>query len=177
MKPQDGIRKILDHVSAPLLLIDRNYVVVEANRAAHGYQGLTGVDMIGRPCFASTHGSKEPCWRSEAITCPVKEAFASGKRVRAVHKHHIGERVVVEEIVATPVDPGNGEIEYVVEEFRDVTELLELREGLLPICASCKKIRNVDGSWLRIEAYLHDHTGADFSHSLCPACFDLHRPE
>ena len=177
MKPKDGIRKIFDNVSAPLLLIDRNYVVVEANRAAHSYHGLTGAEIVGRPCFASTHDSDEPCWRSGEIACPVKEAFESRKRVRAIHKHRIGDRVVVEEIVATPLDEGAGEIDYVVEEFRDVTELLELREGILPICASCKKIRSVDGSWLRIEAYIHEHTGADFSHSLCPECFRQQYPE
>jgi hypothetical protein len=42
--------------------------------------------------------------------------------------------------------------------------------GLLPICASCQKIRNDKGYWDRIENYIQDHSEATFSHSLCPEC-------
>ena len=42
--------------------------------------------------------------------------------------------------------------------------------GLLPICASCKKIRDDKGYWKQIESYLRDHSEADFSHSICPEC-------
>jgi hypothetical protein len=42
--------------------------------------------------------------------------------------------------------------------------------GLLPICASCKRIRDDQGYWSQIESYLKKHTEADFSHGLCPEC-------
>ena len=42
--------------------------------------------------------------------------------------------------------------------------------GLLPICASCKKIRDDNGYWTQIEGYIRDHSEADFSHSICPKC-------
>ena len=42
--------------------------------------------------------------------------------------------------------------------------------GLLPICATCKKIRDDKGYWNQIESYIHEHTEADFSHGLCPDC-------
>jgi hypothetical protein len=42
--------------------------------------------------------------------------------------------------------------------------------GMLPICASCKKIRDDRGYWNSIEVYLHDHSEAEFSHGLCPEC-------
>ncbi|HNX97214.1 MAG TPA: PAS domain S-box protein [Candidatus Aminicenantes bacterium] len=50
--------------------------------------------------------------------------------------------------------------------------LLEVRtlSGMLPICASCKKIRDDKGYWNQIEFYLRDHTDATFSHGLCPDC-------
>jgi hypothetical protein len=88
-----------------------------------------------------------------------------------VHKHRIGDRLVVEEIVATPFDEGTGEVDYVIEEFRDITELLDLKQGFLSICSSCKKIRDEQGVWRRFEEYIHDHTGADFSHSFCDECY------
>ncbi len=64
----------------------------------------------------------------------------------------------------------------------DVTELVQLRrsfdrvrrlphlEGLLPICARCKKIRDEAGRWHPVEVYIRDHSKADFSHGLCPTC-------
>jgi len=57
--------------------------------------------------------------------------------------------------------------------------ILELQEsivkvkrlsGLLPICASCKKIRDDKGYWNQIESYIHTHSEAEFSHGICPEC-------
>jgi hypothetical protein len=50
--------------------------------------------------------------------------------------------------------------------------LREIRhlEGFLPICASCKKIRDSHGNWLQIESYIRDHSEAEFSHGICPDC-------
>lgn len=54
--------------------------------------------------------------------------------------------------------------------------------GFLPICASCKKIRDDDGYWNQLEGYIRDHAGVEFSHSICPDCSaklypELHREE
>ena len=50
--------------------------------------------------------------------------------------------------------------------------LLQIRtlKGLLPICASCKKIRDDGGYWNQLETYIQDHTDAEFSHGICPQC-------
>ena len=42
--------------------------------------------------------------------------------------------------------------------------------GFLPICSSCKKIRDDEGYWNQIESYIRDHSEAEFSHSICPEC-------
>jgi DNA-binding response OmpR family regulator len=47
-------------------------------------------------------------------------------------------------------------------------------KGLLPICMFCKKIRNDENYWQKVEEYLAEHTGADFSHSICPECLEKH---
>lgn len=49
--------------------------------------------------------------------------------------------------------------------------------GLLPICASCKKIRDDKGYWNQIETYVREHTEAEFTHGLCPACMHKLYPE
>ena len=43
-------------------------------------------------------------------------------------------------------------------------------QGLLPICSYCKKVRDGSDYWHEIEAYIHQHTGTDFSHGVCPEC-------
>jgi len=52
--------------------------------------------------------------------------------------------------------------------------LAEVRQlsGLLPICASCKKIRDADGLWNPVEEYIRNNSCAEFSHALCPECLD-----
>ncbi len=54
--------------------------------------------------------------------------------------------------------------------MREALSNVKILSGLLPICASCKKIRDDKGYWKQIEAYIRDHSEADFSHSICPEC-------
>jgi len=54
---------------------------------------------------------------------------------------------------------------------RELQEALtKILSGFLPICANCKRIRDDSSQWIEIEAYIRDHTGVEFSHSICPAC-------
>lgn len=55
-------------------------------------------------------------------------------------------------------------------ELKKAIEKIKTLRGLLPICASCKRIRDDQGSWQQVESYIRDHSGAIFSHSLCPDC-------
>jgi len=57
-----------------------------------------------------------------------------------------------------------------IHELQSALTNVKTLSGLLPICASCKKIRNDEGYWNQIEGYLMEHTGASFSHSVCPDC-------
>jgi hypothetical protein len=50
-------------------------------------------------------------------------------------------------------------------------------EGILPVCASCKKIRDDKGSWHEIEEYIRDKSEAEFSHGICPQCAAKLYPE
>ena len=49
--------------------------------------------------------------------------------------------------------------------------------SLLPICASCKKIRDDKGQWHEVETYIKDHSDTDFSHGICPDCAKKLYPE
>ena len=62
------------------------------------------------------------------------------------------------------------ERERLIAELESALVQVKRLSGLLPICASCKRIRDDHGYWQQIEAYLHDHSEAEFSHSICPEC-------
>jgi hypothetical protein len=54
--------------------------------------------------------------------------------------------------------------------LRDALDKVKLLSGLVPICASCKKIRDDRGTWKDLEEYIGDHSEAKFSHGICPDC-------
>lgn len=60
--------------------------------------------------------------------------------------------------------------ERAVREREQAMEDVKVLRGLLPICSSCKRIKDEKGYWKRIEGYIRDHSEADFTHSLCEEC-------
>ena len=64
-----------------------------------------------------------------------------------------------------------------IRDLRSALEEVETLRGLLPICASCKKIRDDKGYWNHIEVYLSRHSDMDFTHTLCPDCIRHFYPE
>ena len=68
-----------------------------------------------------------------------------------------------------------------VERFHELEEALKRvkqLQGLLPICSYCKKIRNDRNYWEQVDAYVASHSEAQFSHGVCPDCYELHmRPQ
>ena len=55
-------------------------------------------------------------------------------------------------------------------QLQDAVEKMDVLRGLLPICSSCKKIRDDQGYWKQVELFVSEHTGARFSHGICPDC-------
>jgi DNA-binding NtrC family response regulator len=62
------------------------------------------------------------------------------------------------------------EREQLIVELRDALGRVKTLSGLLPICSSCKKIRDDKGYWNRLETYLQEHSGATLTHGICPDC-------
>ncbi|MBU2430092.1 MAG: hypothetical protein KKH99_05320 [Proteobacteria bacterium] len=59
-----------------------------------------------------------------------------------------------------------------VQEAKQMLEETKILRGLIPICASCKKIRDDKGYWNQIEIYIEKHSDAHFSHGICKECQD-----
>jgi len=62
------------------------------------------------------------------------------------------------------------ERELLIDDLKQALSKVRTLSGFLPICASCKKIRDDKGYWKQIESYIRDHSEAEFSHSICPEC-------
>ncbi|MFP5440022.1 MAG: PAS domain-containing protein [Gammaproteobacteria bacterium] len=69
------------------------------------------------------------------------------------------------------------EREALLASLREANSRIRELSGLLPICVSCKKIRDADDRWRELETYIREHSAADFSHCLCPACTRSLYPE
>jgi DNA-binding NtrC family response regulator len=62
------------------------------------------------------------------------------------------------------------EKQKLINELENALFKIKTLSGMLPICASCKKIRDDKGYWNQIEEYIRDHSEAEFTHSICPKC-------
>ncbi|OPY83851.1 MAG: sensory histidine kinase AtoS [Smithella sp. PtaU1.Bin162] len=69
------------------------------------------------------------------------------------------------------------EREKIIAELQQALSQVKTLSGLLPICASCKKIRDDKGYWHQVELYVRDRTKAEFSHGICPDCAQRLYPE
>jgi hypothetical protein len=67
--------------------------------------------------------------------------------------------------------------EIIIAQLQEALSEVKQLSGLLPICASCKNIRDDKGYWNQIESYIRDHSEAEFSHSICPDCAKKLYPE
>jgi len=68
------------------------------------------------------------------------------------------------------------EREALIVELQDAVSKVRMLRGLLPICSSCKKIRDDSGLWVQIETFVRERSEAEFSHSICPDCGDQMYP-
>ena len=69
------------------------------------------------------------------------------------------------------------EREELISQLREALRNVRTLRGLLPICANCKRIRDDQGYWRSVEAYVREHSEAEFTHGLCPDCLAKLYPE
>lgn len=162
--------ELINHIKTAVAVIDKNMKVVFSNAAFKQRNNLYDKDISGIKCFTAAYKLNESCTHNNAAKCPVAESFQTKKPSSAVHHFWVEDHAVVEVISTTPIIESDGEVKYVVEEFYDMNSLLGLKQGILTICSYCKKVRNNDGEWISFDVYLHQQTGADFSHGVCECC-------
>ncbi len=68
-------------------------------------------------------------------------------------------------------------LQRVENDFLVAQNEIKTLKGFLPICSSCKKIRDDKGYWNQIESYIREHSEAEFTHGICPECFKKLYPD
>jgi PAS domain S-box-containing protein len=168
--------------------------ILDANTTAcefYGYtkQELTKIRIMGINTLSEEQVRKE------------MQQAQRGKQKHFTFRHRLASGEIKDvEVFSGPITRDGEEVLYSIihdiserkthEQNRDqliaklehaLAEIKTLR-GILPICASCKNIRDGAGNWTKIEAYICQHSEVDFTHGICPDCLsqlypDLHVPD
>ena len=162
--------------------------IISWNKAAERIFGYTAGEIIGHSVSILYPIDR----RDELID--IMERIKRGQRVGLYETARLRKdgHFIPVSVTVSPVQDASGKIvggsaisrditlrkRDEAERFRLIEELTEsLKQvrtlsGLLPICASCKRIRDDQGYWQQVETYIADHTNADFTHGICPDCME-----
>ncbi|MEW6367619.1 MAG: PAS domain S-box protein [Acidobacteriota bacterium] len=188
---EDRYRDLVEHSHDLICTHDLDGRLLSVNRAAVRLMGFEPEEMVGmniRDGLAPEVRGKFDAY----LTTLRTHGAASGLMIVLTRS---GERRIWEydntvrtEGVGSPVVRGlarditdrlraDRERDKLIRELQEAVSKAKTLSGLLPICASCKKIRDDRGYWNRIESYIADHSEAEFSHGICPECFNRLYPE
>jgi two-component system cell cycle sensor histidine kinase/response regulator CckA len=167
--------------------------VLSWNSGAEKMFGYSAREMVGE----SIETLVPPDQQEEILT--IRDVIERGRRVERIETVRLRRDGVPIDVSITvsPIKNAEGDIQGASIVLRDITErkrqekerlrlIEELKEalkrvktlnGLLPICASCKKIRNDGGYWEQVESYIRSRSNAEFTHGICPDCVRSLYPE
>jgi PAS domain S-box-containing protein len=168
---------------------------LDANGALCDIVGYDKAELLATDFQTITHPDDiEADW---ALALQTLEGQIPSYQMEKRYIHKLG-YVVWVLLNVSPLRNEAGKIEYFISQIQDITArkkaetqlretnrdlLLALNQvrtlqGLLPICSYCKHVRDDQNYWQSVEKYITKHTGAQFSHGICPNCYDLHvKPE
>ena len=166
---------------ACIVVVDLSGRVVKSNMAKKKAGGrLPNIGDIMYKDYASHHQIDMYARLMEAIATGLIHRFPEqpyNDRVLSITVAPFpGGAIILSEDITEQKNAERDRIKLIDDLKRALDEVETLR-GLLPICASCKKIRDDKGYWNHIEVYISNHTNADFTHTLCPDCMRHFYPE
>jgi len=142
--------RISKNITAPISKLQKGVDIIGAGKLDYRV-GISAKDEIGQLSGAF-----------DKMTADLKKSVVS---INELNKE-IGERKRIEQ-----------EREKLISELTEALNKVKQLNGMLPICANCKKIRNDDGYWQQVEAYISENADVEFSHGICPDCVKELYPE
>jgi PAS domain S-box-containing protein len=161
-------------------------IVIAWNRGAERLFGYTAEEVLGQPItmlVPPARSDEEPKIIARLRRGERIEQFETVRRRKdgtevdvsltiSPIKDETGTMIGISKIARdiTERQHAKEELERLVRDLMDALDKVKTLRGLLPICASCKKIRSDEGYWRDIETYIQEHSEASFTHGICPAC-------
>jgi sigma-B regulation protein RsbU (phosphoserine phosphatase) len=142
-------------------------ILKSGEQPSEDYKQLWSIITSGGEWQGEFHNKKkngEPYWES-AVISPIKD-------VRGIITHFLA---VKEDI--TQRKKADAEREKLINELQVALADVKTLSGLIPICSSCKKIRDDQGYWNILESYIMKHSDARFTHGMCPECMAKFYPD
>lgn len=181
MESKETARALLDASIESCFLVEKDGTYIDMNEVAARRLGKRIKDLIGKnftdslpaevassrmAVLEQINQNREPIRledrRSGFIfdtnVSPILDSEGNVKMIAVYSKDITAQKRMEENLLIE-----KEKLEKAIEEVKKLS-------GLLPICASCKKIRDDKGYWRQIENYIRDHSEARFSHSICPEC-------
>jgi PAS domain S-box-containing protein len=169
--------------------------ILQCNRTLERILGFAQGELQGQPSSRVIHPD-DGAMQKDLVRRILAGAPTTGISAQRRYVRKDG-RTVWGMLTVTVVGDASGNPQYALGVIEDITErhlaeaergqlLHELQlalsnvktlSGLVPICSCCKKIRDDRGYWTQVERYLAQHTGAQFSHGICPDCMKELYPE
>ena len=140
-----------------------------------------GYDATGGRCFKTIYGLDEKCpWcihekvqKGEVVTTEIVNP-KDGCTYNVSHSPIFHENGSISKMTIfrdiTQSKLLEVEREKLIKELKNALDQVKQLSGLLPICASCKRIKDDKGDWHQIESYIRDHSEAEFTHGICQEC-------
>ena len=184
-------KALFDTVPVGLFRCAPSGQILDANRALAAILGIHDRRQLRNTNFADFQPASEfSAWRESveregsvgSVECRLK-GFDGQTRWVEIHAKAIRDSASsqiqyegsVEDITARK--EAEQEREKLIDDLREALAKVKTLSGLLPICASCKKIRDEGGDWNVIETYIEQHSHAHFTHGFCPECARTLYPE
>jgi PAS domain-containing protein len=173
---------LMENMHEGFLVLDLKDRIVDINRAARTLCGLEGVSVGGSlqealPLLGRSVGAASG--QTFIVQSPVsgteRTLEVSVSPLLSQQGRRTGRLLLMRDI--TERRRAESEREKLIGELRDALANVRSLRGLLPICASCKKIRNDQGYWQGVESYMRAHAEVQFSHGICPECAQKMYPE
>jgi PleD family two-component response regulator len=173
-----------DRTSRALLhgaLLKLGYEVVEAASGAAAWDQImdTGARMVVSDWVMPDIDGLELCRRVRALRDRPYTYFIllSGQRI-GDENHAKAMEEGVDDFLLKPLDVDTLRMRLRVgERIVRLNERVRTLEGILPMCAYCRRIRDEKGAYSNLEEYVSDRTSARFSHGVCPDCAKRHFPD
>jgi two-component system, cell cycle sensor histidine kinase and response regulator CckA len=184
---------IVDSAEEAIIGQNMDGIITTWNTGAERLYGYAAAEAVGEPALLivppSLHQESSELWqklRRGEGTEPVEtiRQRKDGKSVnvcvtmsaiRDPEGHVLGASSIAYDI--TERKKVEAERTDLIAHLNETLSKVKTLSGLLPICASCKKIRDDHGYWQKLETFVREHSGAEFSHSICPDCMKLLYPE